>query len=188
MPCRAVAAVGSTTCAINVTLLGLSLLISNSPALDTIQDAVLVSLNWTGGITSADVKPSLARFMHIHMDGAYLSNSCICAHSVRYRHCIREWQKPVLWLVVDLSYCTNQSGKKNYAKVQNSCTARTRFSTNESAYVLARILHEIVKKINHWDESAYVFARILFCLFDFFSTLNRLSPWCMKKETIKNWQ
>ena len=54
------------TCAINVTLLGLSLLISNSPALETIQDAVLVSLNWTGGITSADVKPSLARFMHIH--------------------------------------------------------------------------------------------------------------------------
>ena len=73
--CRAVAAVGSTTCAINVTLLGLSLLISNSPALETIQDAVLVSLNWTGGITSADVKPSLARFMHIHMDGAYRSNS-----------------------------------------------------------------------------------------------------------------
>ena len=55
------------TCAINVTLLGLSLLISTSPALETIQDAVLVSLNWTGGITSADVKPSLARFMHIHM-------------------------------------------------------------------------------------------------------------------------
>ena len=54
------------TCAINVTLLGLSLLISNSPALETIQDAVLVSLNWTGGITSAGVKPSLARFMHIH--------------------------------------------------------------------------------------------------------------------------
>ena len=73
--CRAVAAVGSTTCAINVTLLGLSLLISNSPALETIQDAVLVSLNWTGGITSAHVKPSLARFMHIHMDGAYRSNS-----------------------------------------------------------------------------------------------------------------
>eukprot|EP01048_Picozoa_sp_COSAG05_P000134 COSAG05_NODE_3_length_51333_cov_129.132080_34_plen_121_part_00 len=45
--CRAVAAVGptSTTCAINVTLLGLSLLISNSPALETIQDAVLVPLN-----------------------------------------------------------------------------------------------------------------------------------------------
>ena len=63
------------TCAINVTLLGLSLLISNSPALETIQDAVLVSLNWTGGITSADVIPSLARFMHIHMDGAYRSNS-----------------------------------------------------------------------------------------------------------------
>ena len=63
------------TCAINVTLLGLSLLISNSPALETIQDVVLVSLNWTGGITSADVKPSLARFMHIHMDGAYRSNS-----------------------------------------------------------------------------------------------------------------
>ena len=148
------------TCAINVTLLGLSLLISNSPALETIQDAVLVSLNWTGGITSADVKPSLARFMHIHMDGAYRSNSfflnsCTCAHSVRYRHCIREWQKSVLLLVVDLSYCTNQSGKKNYAKVQNSCTARTRFSTNESAYVLARILHEIVKKINHWDFSIY---------------------------------
>ena len=105
------------TCAINVTLLGLSLLISNSPALETIQGAVLVSLNWTGGITSADVKPSLARFMHIHMDGAYRSNSfflnsCTCAHSVRYRHCIREWQKPVLWLVVDLSYCTNQSGKQ----------------------------------------------------------------------------
>ena len=139
--------------------LGLSLLISNSPALETIQDAVLVSLNWTGGITSADVKPSLARFMHIHMDGAYRSNflnSCTCAHSVRYRHCIREWQKPVLLLwLVDLSYCTNQSGKKNYATVQNSCTARTRFSTNESAYVLARILHEIVQKINHWDFSIY---------------------------------
>ena len=139
------------TCAINVTLLGLSLLISNSPALETIQDAVLVSLNWTGGITSADVKPSLARFMQIHMDGAYRSNlfflnSCTCAHSVRYRHCIREWQKPVLLWLVDLSYSTNQSGKKNYAKVQNSCTARTRFSTNESAYVLARILHEIVRK------------------------------------------
>ena len=91
--CRAVTAVGSKTCAINVTLLGLSLLISNSPALETIQDAVLVSLNWTGGITSADVKPSLARFTHIHMDGAYRSNflnSCTCAHSVRYRHCIRE--------------------------------------------------------------------------------------------------
>ena len=72
------------TCAINVTLLGLSLLISTSPALETIQDAVLVSLNWTGGITSADVKPSLARFMHIHMDGAYRSNSlffCIHAHA-----------------------------------------------------------------------------------------------------------
>ena len=40
--CRAVAAVGSTTCAINGILLGLSLLISNSPALETIQDAVLV--------------------------------------------------------------------------------------------------------------------------------------------------
>ena len=105
------------TCAINVTLLGLSLLISTSPALETIQDAVLVSLNWTGGITFADVKPSLARFMHIHMDGAYRSNSfflnsCTCAHSVRYRHCIREWQKPVLLWLVDLSYCTNQSGKK----------------------------------------------------------------------------
>ena len=73
--CRAVAAVGSKTCAINVTLLGLSLLISTSPASETIQDAVLVSLNWTGGITSADVKPSLARFTHIHMDGAYRSNS-----------------------------------------------------------------------------------------------------------------
>ena len=95
--CRAVAAVGSTAymCHQCDLFLGLSLLISNSPALETIQDAVLVSLNWTGGITSADVKPSLARFMHIHMDGAYRSNSfflnsCTCAHSVRYRHCIRE--------------------------------------------------------------------------------------------------
>ena len=94
--CRAVTAVGSSTCAINVTLLGLSLLISNSPALETIQDAVLVSLNWTGGITSADVKPSLARFMHIHTRMVHTGqipfflNSCKCAHSVRYRHCIRE--------------------------------------------------------------------------------------------------
>ena len=84
--CRAVAAVGSTTymCHQCDLFLGLSLLISNSPALETIQDVVLVSLNWTGGITSADVKPSLARFMHIHMDGAYRSNSfffCIHAHA-----------------------------------------------------------------------------------------------------------
>ena len=88
--CRAVAAVGSTTCAINVTLLGLSLLISNSPALETIQDAVLVSLNWTGGITSADVKPSLARFMQIHTIWCIpvkflFLYSCTCAHSVRSR-------------------------------------------------------------------------------------------------------
>ena len=149
------------TCAINVTLLGLSLLISNSPALETIQDAVLVSLNWTGGIYVCRRKTvTCAIHAYTYSYGAYRSNSfflnsCTCAHSVRYRHCIREWQKSVLLWLVDLSYCTNQSGKKNYAKVQNSCTARTRFSTNESAYVLARILHEIVRKINHWDLSIY---------------------------------
>ena len=132
------------TCAINVTLLGLSLLISNSPALETIQDAVLVSLNWTGGNYVCRRK-TVTCAIHAYTYGwcipvkFFFLNSCTCAHSVRYRHCIREWQKSVLLLVVDLSYCTNQSGKKNYAKVQNSCTARTRFSTNESAYVLARI-------------------------------------------------
>ena len=72
------------TCAINVTLLGLSLLISNSPALETIQDAVLVSLNWTGGITSADVKPTYFFICEMHAYSQKSVRACMKLDS--------EWQ------------------------------------------------------------------------------------------------
>ena len=91
------------TCAINVTLLGLSLLISTSPALETIQDAVLVSLNWTGGITSADVKPTYLFICEMHAYSEKSVRACMKLDS--------EWQH--------LKYCYKRKVENATEMLQN---------------------------------------------------------------------